>query len=68
MGTAFIDAHEKAPEMFNHFRGFVLLNNGGEIGIRTRTIALAGRYRPLNTEAHLNFHGLERPMAGCNLP
>ena len=35
MGTAFIDAHEKAPEMFNHFRGFVLFNNGGEIGIRT---------------------------------
>ena len=32
MGTAFIDAHEKAPEMFNHFRGFVLFNNGGEIG------------------------------------
>ena len=35
MGTAFIDAHEKAPEMFNHFTGFVLFNNGGEIGIRT---------------------------------
>ena len=29
------DRNEKAPEMFNHFRGFVLFNNGGEIGIRT---------------------------------
>ena len=27
--------NEKAPEMFDHFRGFVLFNNGGEIGIRT---------------------------------
>ena len=27
--------NEKAPEMFNHFRGLVVFNNGGEIGIRT---------------------------------
>lgn len=24
--------NEKAPKMFNHFRGLVLFNNGGEIG------------------------------------
>jgi len=36
--------HEKAPEMFNHFRGFVLFNNGGEIG--TFRISLLG---PINT-------------------
>ena len=27
------DENEKAPEMFNHFRGLVIHNNGGEIGI-----------------------------------
>ena len=35
-GLSAIPRHnEKAPEMFDHFRGFVLFNNGGEIGIRT---------------------------------
>ncbi|WP_310355459.1 hypothetical protein [Pseudomonas brassicacearum] len=28
-----IARNEKAPEMFNHFRGLVVFNNGGEIGI-----------------------------------
>jgi len=32
-GLPAIPGHnEKAPEMLDHFRGFVLFNNGGEIG------------------------------------
>ena len=37
--------NEKAPEMFNHFRGFVLFNNGGEIGTLRKQ-----PYGPTNTE------------------
>ena len=48
MGTAFIDAHEKAPEMFNHFRGFVLFNNGGEIGtLNTLAATPQNPYKPI---------------------
>ena len=44
-GLPAIPGHnEKAPEMFDHFRGFVLFNNGGEIG--TFRISLLG---PINT-------------------
>ena len=30
--------NEKAPEMFDHFRGFVLFNNGGEIGTLSQIV------------------------------
>ena len=38
--------NEKAPEMFNHFRGLVVFNNGGEIG----TLRKKPR-KPINTVA-----------------
>ena len=47
------DAHEKAPEMFNHFRGFVLFNNGGEIG--TSRIARSSPLKPTDTDTFWRF-------------
>ena len=39
--------NEKAPEMFNHFRGLVVFNNGGEIG--TFRIERCSPPKPTNT-------------------
>ena len=39
--------NEKAPEMFNHFRGLVVFNNGGEIGRRSQT-----SYNPLKPSVY----------------
>lgn len=39
--------NEKAPEMFNHFRGLVVFNNGGEIG--TLRIERCSPPKPTNT-------------------
>ncbi len=41
--------NEKTPVIINDYRGLVLFNNGGEIGIRTPSSESIGRFCPANT-------------------